>query len=127
MALIPLFLGPLAVGCSPVQWERDYQEGLRKAATQRRRALLQFYNAVNQDCRQMDAEVFADPEVQEVLHNYVAIRVDAVLSRDLAREFNVQIVPTFIILRPDWVPSASHAGGMGADEFRLWLIKHSYD
>ena len=57
---------PLVSGCSYVQWERDYNTGLKKAAEQRRRAVIQFYS-MNKDCYEMDREVFSDSDVQELM------------------------------------------------------------
>ena len=116
----------LGSGCSPIHWERDYDAGLKRAARQRRRALVQFYSAVNTDCLEMDRKV-SDPDVQELMHNFIAIRLDSVLNKQLAKQFNVQTVPTFFVIRPDRQIAGSASGKMDAEKFRIFLIKHSYN
>jgi len=117
----------LGAGCSPIQWERSYDAGLKRAARQRRRALVQFYSAVNSDCLEMDRKVFSDPDVQELMHHFVAIRVDSVLNKKLTKQFNVQTVPTFFVIRPDRQIAASTSGKMDAEKFRIFLIKYTYN
>lgn len=120
------FVSPL-VGCGPINWERSYERGMGKAAQQRRRAVVQFYSSVNKDCQDMDDEVFTKAEVQDVMKDFVAIRLDTVLNRKLTHDFSVQIVPTFVIMRPDWSVATVHAGKMDAEAFRYFLIKNRYN
>ena len=124
LAILSIVLGS---GCSSIQWERSYEVGLKRAATQRRRVLLQFYSAVNGDCMEMDHKVFTDPDVQDMMHNFIAIRLDSVLNRKLAEHFNVQTFPTFFVIRPDRQIAGSASGGMDAEKFRIFLIKHCYN
>lgn len=116
-----------ASGCSSIQWERSFEAGLKRAATQRRRALVQFYSAVDGDCMEMDRKVFSDSDVQDLMHNFVAIRLDSVLNRKLTEQFNVQTVPTFFVIRPDGQVAGSTSGVMDTEKFRIFLIKYSYN
>jgi len=124
LAILSVALGS---GCSSIHWERSYEAGLERAARQRRRALVQFYSAVDPDCLEMDRKVFSDPDVQDLMHNFIAIRLDSVLNRQLATYFNVQTIPTFFIIRPDRQIAGSESGAMDAEKFRIFLIKYSYN
>lgn len=122
-----LFGAALAGGCGPVQWEYSYEKGMRQGMQQGRRVLLHFSSTVSMDCREMDAKVFADPDVQQLMQKFVAVRLDTVLHQGLAKQFNVQTVPTFFVLRPDGQIVGSHVGGLDAEKFRIFLIKYSYN
>ena len=98
-----------------------------KAAQQRRRALVWFYAAANKDCRAMSKDVFEDADVQQVMKEFVAIRLDTLLNRKLTHQFNVQVVPTFVVMRPDWSVAGSYAGKMDKETFRYFLIKNRYN
>lgn len=113
-------------GCGPVGWERSFEAGLSKAANERRPALVMFSSAVSPDCMRMDREVFEDPEVQNVLRSFVPVRVDFLLNSKLAKELNVQSVPTFVIFRPDRSVAAVREGKMDARSFTIFLIKYRY-
>jgi thiol:disulfide interchange protein len=114
-------------GCSPIQWERSYEQGLEQARQQRRRALVHVHSAMSHSSRQMDSEVFTDPEVQRLMANFVAIRLDQVLDRRIVEQLGVQVVPSFFVVRPDMSISASHAGKLDAEKFRVFLIRNLYD
>jgi len=116
---------PLA-GCG-LNWELDYQRGLAKAADARRRAVVQFYQAVSRDCRAMDLEVFSNDDVRKLLGRFVPIRLDPVLSRQLAEQWEVQNVPAFVVLRPDGSVAGKHDGRMDAKAFCVFLINHMYN
>jgi len=125
-ALLVAASTPLVAGCSSVRWGYDFEEGMRKAAQERRRAIVQFYS-LNRACHEMDREVFTEAEVQERMQEFVPIRLDYHLNRRLAEQFGVQVVPSFIVFRPDGQPAGSHAGKMDADKFKFFLITYRYN
>ena len=118
---------PLLAGCSTVNWEHDYKVGVRRAGQLRKRVLLQFHSNVNSHCMEMDREVFTNPEVQKLMGEYVAVRLDYLLNKKLADDIDIQIVPTFLVLRHDGVIVGSHKGKMDETEFKYFLIKHRYN
>ena len=118
---------PLTAGCSTVKWEHDYKKGVKRAAQMRKRVLLQFHSNINPDCMDMERKVFTDPEVQKLMGEYVAVRLDYLLNKQLADDLDVQIVPTFLILRHDGVIVGSHVGKMDETKFKYFLIKHRYN
>lgn len=118
----------LLAGCSPIKWQRDYAAGISQATQTNRRALVQFYSHMNMDAQVMDNEVFSDPSIQRLIaDHFVAIRVDDLLNRDLSRQFNVQVLPAFFVIRPDMTVAGSSAGKMDKDKFRLFLIKNAFN
>lgn len=112
-----------AAGCGGINWERDYQAGIQKAARNRKRALIEFTTMFGEGVSQMDSEVFSDPDVQEMMQKFVPIRLDIGLNRRLAERFGVQKTPAFVIVRPDMTVAGMHQGTLKADEFRHFLIK----
>ncbi|MHC4441355.1 MAG: thioredoxin family protein [Planctomycetota bacterium] len=117
----------LLAGCSTIQWEHDYKKGVRRAAQLRKRVLVQFHSNVNPDCIEMDRKVFTDPEVQKLMGEYVAVRLDYLLNKKLADDLDVQIVPTFLVLRHDGAIVGSHVGKMNETKFKYFLIKQRYN
>ncbi|HSW44969.1 MAG TPA: thioredoxin family protein [Phycisphaerae bacterium] len=117
----------LVVGCGAVRWEYSYDKGMRQAMKQQRRALVEFVSTVSLDCHEMDTKVFTSTEVARLMQRYVAVRLDMAVHRDLARQFNVQTVPTFFVVRPDGQIMGSHVGKMDEEKFRAFLIKYAYN
>lgn len=100
---------------------------MQQAAAGRRRALVEFYAAVSPVCRQMDDEVFSEPEVQATMEGFVPIRLDLYLDQQWADQYSVTEAPTFLVLRPDGSVAGTATGFMDAETFRVFLIKHRYN
>jgi thioredoxin-related protein len=127
MVLTALAACDFIAGCGSIQWQYSYDKGQRQAAQQRRRMLVEFASTVSMDCQEMDAKVFTDAKVRQLMQRFVAVRLDTVFHRELAGQFNVQTTPTFFVIRPDGQVVGSHAGKMDAEKFRVFLIKYSYN
>ena len=117
----------MVVGCGPIQWETSYDKGMRRAMDQRRRVLVEFVSRMSPDCADMDMNVFSEADVQKLMQKFVAIRLDTVFDKELAKYFNVQATPAFFVIRPDGQVVASHSGKLEAEKFRIFLIKSSYN
>lgn len=115
------------VGCGPrVNWQLNYERGMQKAAQEQRRAVIQFYSPMNEDCWAMDEEVFKDPDVCDVMRRFVPIRLDPAWHGPLADILGARTVPSFVILRPDREKVAVYEGRMETKAFYLFLINNSY-
>lgn len=118
-------LGGLLAGCGDIAWERDHQAGLRRAVQSRKRALIEFTAGFDEGASKMDGEVFTNPDVQDLMKQFVPIRLDANMNRSLAEQFGIQKTPAFVVIRPDMSVADVYQGTMEADKFRLFLIKNS--
>ncbi len=117
----------LIVGCGSIRWETSYDQGMREAMQKRQRVLLQFASSMNADCREMDADVFPDPEVERLMRSFVPVRLDTVLDRELAKHLGVREVPAFYVIRTDGQVVGSHIGKLDAEKFRAFLIKYRFN
>ena len=118
--------GPLVAGCGFVPWEYNFELGLQKAARRQQPALVQFYSGLNRDCLEMDRKVFTDPDVRENLKDYVPVRLDYHLNRELADQLGVEALPAFFVFRRDTSIAGSYVGKMDAGKFNFFLIKYRY-
>jgi hypothetical protein len=126
VTLAVLFSTVCLAGCGPVQWEGNFEAGLSRAASEGRPAVVMFSSAFSPDCGEMDKDVFSDPEVEKVLDVYVPIRLEFVLHAKLAKELNVQTVPSFVVFRPDRSVAGVREGKMDVRSFTMFLIKSRY-
>ena len=115
----------LGSGCTGVNWERDQEAGLRKAAQNRQRAVIEFVSGFSEATSQMDKDVFSDPDVVRLMQRFVAIRLDVGMNPKLAEQFGVKQTPWFVVVRPDMTVSGTSQAIMKADQFRLFLIRNS--
>jgi len=127
LLLLIVAVGTVLSGCGSIVWEFDYEKGISRASQVRRRALVQFYSSLDRDCLEMDRKVFMDQDVRLVMERFISIRLDPWLHRELAKEWGVEEVPSFVIIRPDHSVAGTCEGKMTAEAFRLFLITHVYN
>ncbi len=113
---------------------RDWNSGLREAATAGRPVLVDVYTDWCTWCKRMDQDVYTRPAVREYLaQHFVMVKLNAeystparydgkqYTSRTLAERFRVNGYPTTIFLRPDGNHIANVPGYVPADRFLLLL------
>ena len=70
----------------------------------------------------MEAEVFTNRQVIADMNRFfVPVKVDSNLNRDLAKQFNVDSIPTDVILRGDRHFVHRRQGGISAERFNVYL------
>src|SRR5947209_691587 len=102
-----LALAALLVAAAPalatdqISWVPDFQAACGMAAEQHRLVLLHFYNDNCGPCVRVDQNVFSKAEVAEaVAQNYLAIKVHAGKTPQLATRYRVQQWPTDVFVTP---------------------------
>src|SRR5436853_3662934 len=80
-----------ALATDQVPWVADFQAACGMAAEQHRLVLLHFYNDNCGPCVRVDQNVFSKSEVAEAItQNYLAVKVHAGKSPQLASRYRVQ-------------------------------------
>jgi tetratricopeptide (TPR) repeat protein len=72
-------------------------------------------------CKKMDSETFSDAAVIKALKDYVALKVDSDKQPSVAREYGVQVLPTFFVLMADGAPIHRQEGFIPAKDFLALL------
>jgi thioredoxin-like negative regulator of GroEL len=105
-----------------VAWNTDVA-GARAAARSAGKPVLLYFTAEwCQPCQHMKHTVFADPEVDATLRAaYPTVKVDIDHNRDVAQEFGVDMIPTFIVVAADGHVVKQETGGMDAQQFLDWV------
>ncbi len=108
-------------GCGGVQWHNRVEPALQRAAGLKQLTLVQFRTMTDGTCIEADSLLFGNQDVLKVLKDYQCVRLDYYLSKTLADQLGVSVVPTYVILRPDGSVVDRRAGRIDADEFRAFL------
>lgn len=104
--IVCILLFALAVrGVAPAQaagapWFDTLEKGLAVRNQTKKPALVFFSNQVARDCRRMQLEVFASPDVAGRPPNFVCFNLDATQHKALLDRYNVFKVPTVLFLDP---------------------------
>ncbi|GIX01936.1 MAG: hypothetical protein KatS3mg112_0873 [Thermogutta sp.] len=99
-------------------WFEDLNAARRVAAETNRLVLIHFWAEWCRPCRQMEAEVFSRPEVlSAIATSYVAVKVNFDQNPILARQLNVESIPTDVIITPQGEVIAKSVGGVSAPRY----------
>lgn len=83
-------------------YEGSWQELKAKAKEENKPFFVDFYTDWCRVCKFMDEETFATPQIKNYLiSNYIPYKLNAENEFEVAREFQVEFFPTFIIFDAD--------------------------
>ena len=133
-----LLLGTLSLQASDL-WSTNYDESLKKAATENRMVLLEFTGSDwCPPCKKQAADVFAQPAFEEFASaNLVPVKLDfprraeqseeqKTANQALAQKYKVEGFPTVILLDSKGAELAREIGygGGGVPAFIEWVNKN---
>lgn len=85
-----------------IAWNFQLEAAQAKAARTNKPLLLHFYSQTCIPCRQLDQQVFGDPDLALTINSgTVPVKIDAQRHPDLLRRFDVSRTPTDVFLYPD--------------------------
>jgi thiol:disulfide interchange protein len=113
---------PEAASPEEVRWRKDYAEAIRESERLKRPVVLQFTAPWCVQCRRMFAQTWRDARiVKQMNKEFIALVVDAEEHARVAKELQVQALPTTIIVSADRKTVKRLAGYQTADELRKQL------
>ncbi|HBA83647.1 MAG TPA: hypothetical protein DCZ95_06085 [Verrucomicrobia bacterium] len=112
----------LAPQTVPLIWQNDLELALVDAAAQYRSVLV-FMTAPNCIyCRRLKDQVFSEPDIQELLHQFTLMEIDVQRHPAMGRQFGLQGVPALLILASDGRERERIVGYVGRDDLRKILL-----
>lgn len=99
------FMAFSAVGANRNQpWMKDFAQAKAIAKQSGRPLLVHFYATWCGPCRQMEKDVLHKNQVHNVLsQHFIAVMVDSDQHPELVEQFNIQSLPSDVVLSPDGV------------------------
>jgi len=104
-----------------IAWQKDYKAALALAQDQDKPLLLAFSAAWCPPCQQMKQTTFLDPKVLEISQKFIPIMIDPEKHRQLAQDYAIAYLPTYVILTPQGGRVDSFFGYVGAPDFAAKL------
>lgn len=84
----------------PAGWSEDFAAAKEVAGREGRPMFVDFGATWCPSCQQMARQVLPASRVTEALRGFVPVQVDVDNDKPLAVSFQVQVLPTFIVLSP---------------------------
>jgi protein disulfide-isomerase len=108
-----------------VPWRSDLFAAQSEARQADKPILLYFTAEWCEPCQVMRRNVWTDPRVADALKGFVPVRLDVDRQAELARQYNVQVLPNFLILDPRGQITRTSEGAKEAQEFIDWLSREN--
>ena len=105
----------------PPAWSTNYSATVADAATAQAPTLAFFTASWCGPCKLMTRITLADPSIGQALSRFKCVAVDIDENHDLASRFNIEAVPTFIMLSPNSNEVQRATGFQAPEEFLPWL------
>ncbi len=109
------------VGRAPPEWGSDLAAAQEQASVEGRCVLIEFWLPGCTYCRIMESEVLPDDQVGRALTDWIPIRLDMTVERELANRFRVTGAPTFVALSPQGAEIERISGYQPANLFAGFL------
>ena len=91
-----------------VNWRTNVDAAMVEAAQSNRLVLLHFTTRTCGPCKALDQSVFNQPQVGAAIEqDFVPVRIDADVAKALVGRYQIERVPTEVIVTPDGAPVAS--------------------
>lgn len=130
-ALLILVSASLMAGCGPTGGAKDwtdhtqglsfivgYEEGMKAAAEQKKPAMMFVTTTWCGWCKRLASENFNDPEVKELLSNFVCVIVDGDEEKSAAQKLGAKSYPHLVFLSVDGEELGEQRGYAPATVFK---------
>lgn len=105
----------------PLEWGTDLKAAIAQAGQSNRPILVDFYATWCGPCQTMKETVLSKPEFAQATQNWITVQIDVDQQPQLADQYRIETVPTFLVLSPDGRELARQSGTMGIREFVGWM------
>ena len=100
-------------GGGKIAWLTELKPGLEKAKESGKPVMIDFYADWCGPCKMLDAQTYSDGRVAAASTNLVMVRIDVDQNQGLATYYNVQSIPTILVLSPEGKEVAREVGFIG--------------
>jgi thiol:disulfide interchange protein len=104
-----------------IPWRTDVAAAVADGAREKKPVLLYFTATWCGPCQRMKGATWSDAGVEAKLKSYVPVKVDIDHERELAQSYQIDAVPTFVVLDGEGNTVKRETSFMPADEFLAWM------
>jgi len=121
--IITLLLGSNIVKAD--NWLYSLEDAKKMAIATNKLILVDFWAFWCGPCKKMDAESWSKDEIKEIMNNYVSVKIDIDIHKDVARKYNVQGIPYIFIMDPNGEVVYHQMSYLNINELKQLLVKYS--
>jgi thiol-disulfide isomerase/thioredoxin len=111
---------------SNATWITSFEEAKREALITNKFMIVDFWASWCGPCKKMDAESWDNAEVQEVLQDYVKVKIDIDKEKQLASSYSISSIPNMFIMDANGKVVYTFSGFHTATELKRELDKFAF-
>jgi thioredoxin-like negative regulator of GroEL len=104
-----------------VPWQSDLRAARDLSAKTKKPVLAYFTAEWCGPCQEMRRSVFSDHAVADAASKFIPVRIDVDRQSQLAQQFQIEAMPTFVLISPSGQIIRSQMGAMDSRQFIRWL------
>ena len=105
-----------------IAWRTDVDQALKTANREGRPVLIDFWATWCGPCKQMEAELWARPDVVPLMEKFVCLKVDIDRNPGFTGKFHAEAVPTLVLSDP-WGMELARREGYGSPDGYMALLR----
>jgi len=113
-----------ATGSGEIHWLKSLDAAQKEARAEHKPILVDFFATWCGPCRMMDEETWPNADVKAAVTKYVPVRQDVDANQDVASRFDIESIPTVVILDADGKELDRNVGFADPAELLKLLNKH---
>ncbi len=106
---------------SEIKWFSDYKTAKNLASRENKKLLIYFRTSKSKDSQKYEDQIFTNPSVAQEMSNYISVKIDLILSQELAFEQDVYRAPTIIIFDTNGAEITRTSSFLDVNEFINFL------
>lgn len=115
---LPTFLSRSGAGLGSggggkISWLTELRPALAKAKDSGQPIMIDFYATWCGPCKMLDAQTYSDDRVAAASTNLLMVRIDVDKNQELAQYYNVQSIPTIVVLNSEGKEMRREVGFIG--------------
>ena len=111
---------------SNAQWMTSFDEAKKMALATNKFIIVDFWATWCGPCKQMDMNSWGDAEVNQVLENYIQVKLDIDVEKEIASKYGIESIPNMFIMDGNGKVVYSFMGYHNPNELKRELIKFAF-
>jgi thioredoxin-related protein len=108
--IILTLLTLLSISSNAADWQTDFKSAQRLALATNRFILIDFWATWCGPCKKMDQDTWSDKETEELLKDFVLVKVDIDAEKSFANQYGINSIPNMFIVDANGKTLTSFSG-----------------